>query len=170
MHCTLAQHLPLASQFTGSHRAGAPEGPVDAFPSSTVQTHLYRQPQLGELEKKQPEKHVEQLLRGRLPRQAGSLSGYSNCAGTLHPSHSPRTREVIVKLFGMLMGATMLLAQEVYLALQTSLGLVSLRYGCKLFKIHGTFAQVHAHNLFLCPCLCVVLWCSLPLTLSRKAV
>lgn len=113
---------------------------------------------------------MEQLFWGRLSRRAGGLSGYSNSAGTLHPRHSPRTREVIVKLFLILMGAIMSLAQEVSQALQTSLGLVSLRCGCKLFKIHGTFAQVYVHHLFLCPCLCVVLLRSLPLTLSRKAV
>lgn len=50
LHCILAHHLPLASQFTGSHRSEALEGAVDAFPSSMVQAHLYRQPQLGELE------------------------------------------------------------------------------------------------------------------------
>lgn len=88
----------------------------------------------------------------------GGLSGYSNRAGTLRLHHSPRTREVIVKLFLMLMGAIMSLAQEVSQALQTSLGLVSLRYRCKLFKIHGPFAQVYAHHLFhVHVCVCRVL-------------
>lgn len=87
---------------------------------------------------------------GQAPRASRRPAGSGACAGTLRPRRWPRTREVIVKPLLMLRGATVLPAWEVSHALQTSLGLVSLRYGCKLFKIHGPFAQVYAQRVFLC--------------------
>lgn len=98
---------------------------------------------------------------GRLPRQQ---AGSSHCTGTSCPHRRPRTWEVVVKLLLMLRGV---LAWDVSQALHTSLGLVSLPYGHKLFK-YTACSLKDVRNGFLC--VCAFLLSPLSLSTSRTAV
>jgi len=109
--------------------------------------------QLGELEWEQPEasplgERWAQPLQGRVPRQAP--------APALIPKGKGRSSQSRSDAWGCHRTAG-----SGRQAPQTSLGLVSLRYGCKVLKIHGPSAQVYARRFFP---LCVYVFVEFPLS------